>query len=144
MHLAGMGTHPPPSCMAVAGMRCAPLLRWHCQAAQPAPAPTSSLPPPTLLLLPHPPTTTTPSHHHHPAAPPPPRPPPPPRRILRLAAPLSISNLAGYAISMVVIAATGHLGEEPLSVVVLATSVFNVTGLSVLIGFSSAMETFCG
>jgi 1-deoxy-D-xylulose 5-phosphate reductoisomerase len=45
---------------------------------------------------------------------------------------------------MVVIAATGHLGEAALSVVVLATSVFNVTGLSVLIGFSSAMETFCG
>ncbi|KAL4855257.1 Protein DETOXIFICATION 1 [Chlorella vulgaris] len=65
-------------------------------------------------------------------------------RILRLAAPLSVSNLAGYAISMVVIAATGHLGESALSVVVLATSVFNVTGLSVLIGFSSAMETFCG
>ncbi|KAL4427911.1 hypothetical protein ABPG75_002000 [Micractinium tetrahymenae] len=64
-------------------------------------------------------------------------------RILRLAAPLSASNLAGYAISMVAIAFVGRLGEEALSVVVLATSVFNVTGLAVLIGFASAMETFC-
>jgi len=30
-----------------------------------------------------------------------------------------------------------------LAVAGLATSVFNVTGLSILIGFASAMETFC-
>lgn len=39
-----------------------------------------------------------------------------PRRILRLAAPMSASNLAGYAISMVAIAFVGRLGEEALSV----------------------------
>lgn len=38
----------------------------------------------------------------------------------------------------------GRLGEYELSAVVLATSVFNVTGLSFLTGFASAMETFTG
>lgn len=44
---------------------------------------------------------------------------------------------------MIAIAFVGRLGEDVLSVVVLATSIYNVTGLAVLIGFASAMETFC-
>lgn len=39
-----------------------------------------------------------------------------PRRILRLAAPMSASNLAGYAVSLVAIAFVGRLGEDALSV----------------------------
>jgi MATE family multidrug resistance protein len=38
----------------------------------------------------------------------------------------------------------GRLGEFELSAVVLGTSLFNVTGLSVLVGFTSALETVCG
>jgi MATE family multidrug resistance protein len=38
----------------------------------------------------------------------------------------------------------GRLGQFELSTIILGTSVFNVTGLSVLIGFSSAMETLSG
>ncbi|PSC70081.1 MATE efflux family [Micractinium conductrix] len=66
------------------------------------------------------------------------------RRILRLAAPLTISNVGGYAIGMVAMAAVGHLGQAALSVTVLATSLYNMTGLACLVGFASTMETFCG
>ncbi len=38
----------------------------------------------------------------------------------------------------------GHLGKHELSAAVLGTSLFNVTGLSILIGLCSAMETLCG
>ena len=64
--------------------------------------------------------------------------------ILRLAAPLTISNVGGYAIGMVAMAAVGHLGQAALSVTVLATSLYNMTGLACLVGFASTMETFCG
>lgn len=38
----------------------------------------------------------------------------------------------------------GHIGKHELSAAVLGTSLFNVTGLSILIGLCSAMETLCG
>ena len=38
----------------------------------------------------------------------------------------------------------GHLGEFELSVAVLATSLYNVTGVSVLLGFAGSMETLAG
>jgi hypothetical protein len=41
-------------------------------------------------------------------------------------------------------AAAASLGAEELSAAILATSLFNVTGLSVLTGFSAAMETLAG
>ena len=45
---------------------------------------------------------------------------------------------------MVSMAFIGHLGKHELSAAVLGTSLFNVTGLSILIGLCSAMETLCG
>ena len=112
------------------------------------------------------------------------RPPSPsplgPPSILRLALPLSLTNLIGFCITLVTMSLVGRLGEYELSVAVggwvgqggvcgscacrslaclrpapppppppthtqvLATSIFNVTGLSVMTGFSAVMETFCG
>lgn len=66
------------------------------------------------------------------------------RRVLRLALPLSVTNLSGFALGLITVAFVGRLGEFELSVAILATSIFNVTGLSVLTGFAAAMETFCG
>lgn len=38
----------------------------------------------------------------------------------------------------------GRLGSFELSAAVLSTTLYNVSGLSLLLGFASAMETFCG
>lgn len=65
-------------------------------------------PPPALNPTPLTHTHTPPHSNTHPAL--------GPGRILRLAAPMSASNLAGYAISMVAIAFVGRLGEDALSV----------------------------
>lgn len=61
-----------------------------------------------------------------------------------LAVPLSLSNLMGLLISLIAVGFVGRLGAFELSVVVSSTSIFNVTGLSVLTGFASAMETLTG
>lgn len=41
---------------------------------------------------------------------------------------MSVTNLAAFAIGVVVLAAAGRLGSFELSSVVLGTSIFNVTG----------------
>ncbi|KAL4858417.1 Protein DETOXIFICATION 1 [Chlorella vulgaris] len=66
------------------------------------------------------------------------------RTLCRLAVPLSICNMTGYLIGLTTLSVAGRLGQFELSTIILGTSVFNVTGLSVLIGFSSAMETLSG
>lgn len=93
---------------------------------------------------------------------------------MHLAIPLALTNLVGFLIGVVALrcagappgclatspilytpsrpfppacppcSIAGRLGQFELSAMVLATSVFNVTGLSLLIGFAAAMETFCG
>jgi MATE family multidrug resistance protein len=55
-----------------------------------------------------------------------------------------VGNLVSFLSGAVLLGMTGRLGQQQLSSLVLGTSIFNVTGLSVLIGFASAMETFCG
>ncbi|PSC71531.1 MATE efflux family [Micractinium conductrix] len=57
---------------------------------------------------------------------------------------MSLTNLAGFCIGLIPLGVTGRLGQFELSSAVLGTSIFNVTGLSVLMGFTAAMETFCG
>ena len=70
--------------------------------------------------------------------------PPYSNSIAVLAVPLSLSNLMSLLISLIAVGFVGRLGAFELSVVVSSTSVFNVTGLSVLTGFASAMETLTG
>lgn len=66
------------------------------------------------------------------------------RNLCRLALPLSVANLTGYLIGTIALGIAGRLGQFELSAIILGTSIFNVTGLSLLMGFASAMETFCG
>ena len=45
--------------------------------------------------------------------------------------------------SLVSLAFAGHLGKLSLSQAVLATSAYNITGVSMLLGLASGMETLC-
>jgi multidrug resistance protein, MATE family len=65
-------------------------------------------------------------------------------RLLELSGPLIASSLTGYLTTTVSIAFVGRLGQQPLSIVILATSLFNVTGLSFIVGSLGALETLCG
>ncbi|GAB4817791.1 hypothetical protein N2152v2_004837 [Parachlorella kessleri] len=66
------------------------------------------------------------------------------KRLSQLAVPLAGAHFFNFALSMISVAFIGRLGEFELSVAVLATSFFNVTGLSIIIGFLGAQETLCG
>lgn len=65
-------------------------------------------------------------------------------RLAALALPLVASALSSHLIPMISVAFVGHVGSHELSVVVLGSSFFNVTGLSFLIGSLGALETLCG
>jgi multidrug resistance protein, MATE family len=67
------------------------------------------------------------------------------RRLAGLAIPLVCSAMSGFLVSMVSVAFVGrHIGSFELSVAVLATSIFNVTGLSFIVGSLGALETLAG
>ncbi|KAG2501547.1 hypothetical protein HYH03_000054 [Edaphochlamys debaryana] len=66
------------------------------------------------------------------------------KKVLRLAVPISLSNVIAFGGSLVTTAQVGHLGSLELSAITLARSVFHVTGLSLVVGMASAVETFCG
>lgn len=65
-------------------------------------------------------------------------------RLGELMVPLIASSMSAFLISMIGVAFVGHLGKWELSVVVLAASLFNVFGVSFLIGSLGALETLCG
>lgn len=65
-------------------------------------------------------------------------------RLIALGVPLSAQAILSFSSTLVSMAFIGHLGKHDLSAAVLGTSLFNVTGLSILIGLCSAMETLCG
>ena len=64
-------------------------------------------------------------------------------KLITLAIPLVITNMSSFLVGMVGIVFVGHLGKFELSVAVLAASIFNVTGLSFLLGSLGALETLC-
>jgi len=67
------------------------------------------------------------------------------KRILALAGPLVIQNVFGYSLSIVSAIAVGHLNNPTiLSSVVLAGSIYNLTGLSIVVGLSAGMDTIAG
>ncbi|KAF8008534.1 hypothetical protein BT93_K2256 [Corymbia citriodora subsp. variegata] len=66
------------------------------------------------------------------------------KRQLWLAGPLVVLNLMTYCLQVISVMYVGHLGELALSGASLATSFATVTGFSLFIGMSSALETFCG
>ena len=64
--------------------------------------------------------------------------------LLRLTLPLAVNNIFGYIVGIVSIAFIGHISPLALASAVLATSIYNVTGLSVVMGLAAGMETLCG
>eukprot|EP00887_Chlorella_sp_A99_P005323 scaffold1.g5323.t1 len=54
------------------------------------------------------------------------------------------SSFCSFALSLVAVAFIGRVGELELSIVVLATSLYNVTALAVIVGFVGALETAAG
>ncbi|KAH0763013.1 hypothetical protein KY290_019086 [Solanum tuberosum] len=61
-----------------------------------------------------------------------------------LAGPLVSVNLLQFSLQLISIMFVGHLGELPLSGASMANSFTSVTGISLLMGMSSALDTFCG
>jgi hypothetical protein len=62
-------------------------------------------------------------------------------RVLSLAIPLAVENSIWYVSSIITTVFVGHLGNFELASVVLGTSIFNVTGYSILRGLQSGLET---
>jgi len=62
-----------------------------------------------------------------------------------MAGPLLVQNILSYSTSAVSVGFVGHL-QDPmlLSSAVLANSLYNVSGLSLMSGLSAGMETLCG
>eukprot|EP00878_Enallax_costatus_P024109 GHUV01025702.1.p1 GENE.GHUV01025702.1~~GHUV01025702.1.p1 ORF type:complete len:494 (+),score=51.79 GHUV01025702.1:73-1554(+) len=66
-------------------------------------------------------------------------------RLTSMAGPLFLQNIFSYSTSVVAVAFVGHLGDPLLlSSAVLANSLYNVTGYSLISGLSAGMETLCG
>ncbi|RDY04640.1 Protein DETOXIFICATION 16, partial [Mucuna pruriens] len=63
---------------------------------------------------------------------------------LWLAGPLISVGLLNFCIQIISVMFVGHLGELPLSGASMATSFASVTGLSLLMGMASALDTLCG
>ncbi|XP_038687660.1 protein DETOXIFICATION 16-like [Tripterygium wilfordii] len=61
-----------------------------------------------------------------------------------LAGPLICVSLLQYLVQVISIMFVGHLGELSLSGASMATSFGSVTGISLMMGLASALDTFCG
>ncbi|KAF5456283.1 hypothetical protein F2P56_025782 [Juglans regia] len=66
------------------------------------------------------------------------------KKQLWLAGPLVLVNLLVNGLQVISIMFVGHLGELALAGASMASSFASVTGFSLLIGMSSALDTFCG
>lgn len=62
----------------------------------------------------------------------------------QLAFPLAAQNVIGYSMTIISSIFIGRLGAQQLSSYVLASSFYNVTGLSVVLGLCGGMDTLCG
>lgn len=66
-------------------------------------------------------------------------------RLMKLAVPLALQSIASMLTTFISTTFVGHLNDPlALSAVVLSSSLFNVTGISITIGLASAMDTLCG
>jgi len=90
--------------------------------------------------LPHPPPP--PKKTRHPTRT---RTPCPKNRLWRLGGPLLVQNVLSFSLSVTPLAFVGHLDDAvALSGVVLASSVYNITGFSIMCGLAAGSETLCG
>ena len=62
------------------------------------------------------------------------------KRLIRLARPLAEGGILRSALQLVSVMFVGHLGELLLA----GASLANLTGLSLLVGMSSSLDTLCG
>ncbi|KAG2253471.1 hypothetical protein Bca52824_083607 [Brassica carinata] len=66
------------------------------------------------------------------------------KKVSYMVAPMVAVYLSQYLLQVISMIMAGHLDELSLSSVAIATSLTNVTGFSLLVGFSGALETLCG
>eukprot|EP00877_Chromochloris_zofingiensis_P011101 jgi/Chrzof1/6244/Cz17g17070.t1 len=66
------------------------------------------------------------------------------RRLWMLAWPLSWMEVLTFTKELIITSFVGHLGAAELSALVLAQTLYNVTGNAPMLGVVTAMETFCG
>ncbi|XP_004307901.1 PREDICTED: MATE efflux family protein 6-like [Fragaria vesca subsp. vesca] len=66
------------------------------------------------------------------------------KKQLLLAGPLVSSNFLLFGTQVISVMYVGHLGELSLAGASMATSFASVTGLSLILGMCSALDTFCG
>lgn len=64
-------------------------------------------------------------------------------RLTSLGWPLVVEEVVTYGSTIIAILMVGKLGAFPLSVFSLARSITNMTGISVLVGVTGGMDTFC-
>ncbi|XLS88728.1 hypothetical protein HN51_064736, partial [Arachis hypogaea] len=53
-------------------------------------------------------------------------------------------NLLNFAIELIFVMFMGHVSELALSGISMATSFSSVTGIDLVMGMASALDTFCG
>ncbi|KAL1319976.1 hypothetical protein AAHE18_14G023200 [Arachis hypogaea] len=66
------------------------------------------------------------------------------RKQICLAGPLIMVNLLNFAIELIFVMFMGHVSELALSGISMATSFSSVTGIDLVMGMASALDTFCG
>lgn len=66
------------------------------------------------------------------------------KKVSYIAAPMVVITLSQYLLRAVPMMMVGHLGELALASTAIGTSIANVTGYSVLLGMTGALETLCG
>lgn len=66
------------------------------------------------------------------------------KKQILLAGPLICVSLLQFCLQLISVMFVGHLGELSLSAASMATSFASVTGFSLLMGMSSALDTLCG
>ncbi|KAF3525767.1 hypothetical protein F2Q69_00050901 [Brassica cretica] len=66
------------------------------------------------------------------------------KKVSYMAAPMVAVSVSTYLLQVISMVMAGHLDELSLSSVAIATCLTNVTGFSLLVGFSGALETLCG
>ncbi|KAG2322019.1 hypothetical protein Bca52824_015232 [Brassica carinata] len=66
------------------------------------------------------------------------------KKVIYMAAPMVAVYISQFLLQVISMVMAGHLDELSLSSVSIATSLTNVTGFSLLVGFSGALETLCG
>ncbi len=65
--------------------------------------------------------------------------------MLHFTAPLSIESTLWFVCSsMISLAFVGHLGSQPLAACVLANSVYNISGYSLVVGMAAGMNSLSG